>query len=219
MIENLEFAEILQYLYLQNNLIREIPPLPMANLTKLYLGENEVQYISGLEACVRLEELHVARQRLPPLTSLDFDPASLDVISKTLRVLDISGDGIRSLLPFRRLVRLRKFICSENEVSDLSHVEEIVSLPELEEANFKGSPCCKLNRYRDHVIGASTDTLKILDEVDVLRHQHIAIRGLQAHRRKLGVALKVVRSLDEGEDHDFGSADERDVGQAAPYQE
>ncbi len=50
-IENLDFATQLQYLYLQNNKIHDMPNLNMANLTKLYLEENEISFVSGLEEC------------------------------------------------------------------------------------------------------------------------------------------------------------------------
>ena len=98
-IENLEFDLILQYLYLQNNIIKEIPPLPtMANLTKLFLDDNDIQYVTGLDLCVKLEELRIASQRLPQFTALEFDPVCLEAFSKTLKVLEISGNKIRSLL-------------------------------------------------------------------------------------------------------------------------
>jgi hypothetical protein len=189
-IENLEFAQILQYLYLQNNLIKEIPPMPtMANLTKLFLDENEIQYVTGLDLCTKLEELHIANQRLPQFTALEFDPQCLDTFSRTLKVLEISGNGIRSLLPFTKLYRLRKLLCANNQIHDMIEIEDIVRLPELQEANFIGNPVCKTSRYRDNTIGASSDSLSFLDEVRIQRHQHIAIRGLQAHRRKLGLTM------------------------------
>ena len=198
-IENLEFALILQYLYLQNNIIKEIPPLPtMANLTKLFLDENDIQYITGLDLCVKLEELRVASQRLPQFTALEFDPVCLEAFSKTLKVLEISGNKIRSLLPFAKLGKLKQFICANNQVTDISHIENIVTLPDLEGADFSGNPCCKIARYRDLVIAASSDALCFLDGVRIQRHQHIAIRGLQAHRRKIGVVMPQRKAFEDG---------------------
>jgi protein phosphatase 1 regulatory subunit 42 len=199
-IENLSFAAILQYLYLQNNLIKEIPPLPtMVNLTKLFLDENEIQYVTGLDMCVKLEELHLADQRLPQFTALEFDPVCLEAFSRTLKVLEISGNRIRSLLPFSKLYRLKNLICANNHVTDISHVQNIVTLTELESADFSGNPCCKVSRYRDLVISASSDALCHLDTVRIQRHQHIAIRGLQAHRRRIGVAMPPRTSFEDEE--------------------
>lgn len=210
LIENLGFANILQYLYLQNNFIREIPPLPtMVNLTKLFLDENEIQYVTGLDLCVKLEELHIADQRLPQFTALEFDPACLEAFSRTLKVLEISGNRIRSLLPFAKLYRLKTLVCANNHVSDISHVQNIVTLSDLEAANFSGNPCCKVSRYRDLVIAASSDALCFLDEVRIQRHQHIAIRGLQAHRRKIGVAMPPRIMFEEEEEEE---AEDREDG-------
>ena len=41
------------------------------------LDGNKIQIIEGLEHCTRLEELHVANQRLSCEVHLRFDPASL----------------------------------------------------------------------------------------------------------------------------------------------
>lgn len=92
-IENLDFATSLQYLQLQNNVIKDIPQLQMQNLTKLFLDENEITYVAGLEACTKLEELHISNQRLPRYTSLSFEPESLIAVCRTLNVLEISGNG------------------------------------------------------------------------------------------------------------------------------
>ena len=89
-IQNLEHMTILQYLYLHNNCIQDIPQLPMPSLRKLYLDENDLVVVSGLNACENLEELHVASQRLPSYTSLQFDPDTMQAICRTLQVLEIS---------------------------------------------------------------------------------------------------------------------------------
>lgn len=185
-IENLEFASIVQYLHLQNNQIRSIPQLPMPSLTKLYLDANEITLVSGLQDCTKLEELHVASQRLPAMTSLDFDMGSLEAVARTLQVLEVSNNYLQRLRPFVILANLRKIFARDNDVSDLDEIEAICALPCLAEAVFSGNPCCGDLKYRDHAIGASSDALKILDGQPILRHQQIAIRGLMVHRRKCG---------------------------------
>jgi protein phosphatase 1 regulatory subunit 42 len=188
-IENLDFATQLQYLYLQNNLIRDIPTLIMPNLTKLYLEENEIGFVCGLEQCLKIQELYMARQRLPMYQQLQFDYASLQAISRTLQILDISGNGISQLVPFTCLYKLRRLFCEKNAITDIAEIEAIISLPELEEATFMGNPCCEQmgGKYRDYTVGASSDALVMLDNLPVLRHQQIAMRGLSAHRKKLGL--------------------------------
>ena len=130
--------------------------------------------------------------------SLNFDPMSLAAISKSLQVLEISGNGISILKPFGTLYNLRKLFCSNNEVSDLEEIEYIVGLSQLQEAVFTDNPCCmKVKNYRDYAIGAASDSLVVLDLIPVLRHQQVAIRGIMAHRRKL-MAKKLKQSdMDE----------------------
>lgn len=175
-IENLDFAAQLQYLYLQNNNISEIPDLTMPNLTKLFLEENNISFVAGLDDCVKLEELTIGKQRLPLYSNLQFDGNSLDAISRSLKVLDISEDGISILTPFTVLQNLRKFICDRNLIVEISEVESMICLPLLEEASFQGNPCCNSRKYRDYAIGASSEALRILDGEPVLKHQQVRFK-------------------------------------------
>jgi protein phosphatase 1 regulatory subunit 42 len=208
-IENLEFATSLQCLQLSNNNIKEFPDMQLPHLTKLYMDDNEVTFVAGLEACSKLEELHLSNQRIPTFSSVTFDPDALMALSKTLQVLEISGNGIRSLEQFLCLTSLRKLFCANNEVGELSEVEAIVGLYRLAEATFSGNPCCNQRKYRDTVMAASSDSLRILDGVPLLRHQQIAVRGLVSHRKKLAVSYPYPDMKDEMGDMEF------DVG---PYE-
>lgn len=185
-IQNLEFAKNLQYLYLHNNAIKEIPLLNMPHLHKLSLNENEIRVITNLQGCPILEELNVSNQRLPSFTSLEFDFASIATFQSTLTVLDISGNNISKLQPFSMFYNLKKFFCTDNAVVDLTEIEEIVSLRNLEEVDFSRNPCCSLVKYRDIVIASGSNVLAILDGIEIPKHQQIAIKGLMAHRRRLG---------------------------------
>jgi protein phosphatase 1 regulatory subunit 42 len=177
-IENLDFATDLEYLQLQNNSINEIPLLSMPCLMKLFLDDNKIGYCSGLEKCVKLEELHIANQNIPQHMSLQFDTQSLAAISRSLLTLEISSTGIEILSPFTVLKNLRKFFCSNNKVDNVDEVKDMVSLRFLSEADFKGNPCCSSMRYRDHAISASSNSLILLDEIPILRHQKVAIKVL-----------------------------------------
>jgi len=164
-------------------------------LKKLYLDENEIKEVSGLQDCSMLEELHIAKQRLPTFVPLEFQFESLTKLSKTLLVLDISGNGITILSQFQILFNLKKFLCQDNNVINLGEVENVIlHLQRLEEANFYNNPCCKQAKYRDIAIGASPDTFVMLDNIPVPKHQQIAIRGLMIHRRNLGAVSKFLTS-------------------------
>lgn len=186
-ISHLDFAKGLSYLYLENNCIRDIPDLTNTKLKKLFLDENEISLIRGLHQCSELVVLSVARQRLPKYKSLSFDALTLEAICHTLETLDISGNGLNSLAPFRNLYRLKKFLASDNNISDVGEIEGIVGLPELAEVNFKRNPCCTLRRYRDFVLGCASNSLRLFDDVPVTTKNIESVKGIQRLRRKIGL--------------------------------
>eukprot|EP00981_Chlorochromonas_danica_P001903 scaffold398_cov177-Ochromonas_danica.AAC.2 len=142
----------------------------------------------------------------------------MQTLSRSLQAIDISGNGISELAPFLSLYCLKKFIAKENAIVDLNEVEALVGLPKLEEANFIGNPCAKFTKYRDVVIGASSDVFAMLDEVPIPRHQQVAIKGLMKHRRAIGAMARFHPnhiSLTEGggssisfHPHEMGSQEE-----------
>lgn len=186
-IANLDFAKNLSYLYLENNCIRDVPPMVQTKLKKFYVDENEISVIQGLEMCTELEVLSCARQRLPKLSPLVFSQDTLESICSTLQTLDISGNNISDLSPFKILFRLQKFYASDNNISDIGEIEGIIGLPELEDVNFKRNPCCALRRYRDYVIGSASNSLRLFDDVPISQKNIDSIRGIQKLRRKIGI--------------------------------
>ena len=198
-IKHVENLKMLSYVYLQNNAISKLPELELTSLKKLFLDENEIEYVTGLESCSILEELFLARQRLPAFTSLEFDMASLMAVAGTLQVIDIAGNGVTSLMPLACLYSLRRIFAQDNNIGSLADIEAVIGLPRVEEACFLRNPCCTISRYRDFAIGASSDALRTLDEVAVLKHQQIGTKGLQEHRRKIGVAFPNPPTREQGE--------------------
>ena len=196
-IQNLEFANALEYLYLQNNQIKQIPNLNMKSLRKLHLDDNEISVLSGLTECSQLVELSIARQRLPSFGSLQVEPQSLMAISYTLEALDISGNGISKLSPFVALYNLRRFNADDNNIIDIPEIELIVALPNMAVASFNNNPCCRLFKYRDMVISASSDSLTDLDGIPIQKHQQIAVKGLMDHRRKIGAMTRFQTSTSQ----------------------
>lgn len=186
-IEGLDHARMLSYLYLQNNLITLIPRLNMGNLRKLFLDENDLSSIGGLENCTQLEELHVARQRLPKNQVLRFEKASVAAIASSLVVLEVSGNNLTDISQFRTFFKLQTFRFADNALQDLGDIQYIITLPELTEATFKGNPCAKLRRYRDYALGWASSSLKVLDGEEISMKQKLAYKRLTEHRKKLGV--------------------------------
>lgn len=206
-IENLKFAKALQYLYLENNEISEIPPMNHPRLKKLFIDDNNIDCLKGLEECTHIEEITIAHQKLPKYHSLTFDAPTLDAIRHSLLSLDVSGNGITTLSPLGVLYKLRKLIACDNNIADIGEAEGIVSLPELAEANFLRNPCCAIRKYRDYIIASASDSLRSLDDIVVTQQHIVAIRGLQSLRRKIG--LVGGRSLNQNDERmEFGSRDE-----------
>jgi hypothetical protein len=197
-IEGLSSLRGLKSLFLQNNLIKTISPISNPMLQKLRLDENEIDIVQGLENCEALEELSIAKQRIP--IELRFDLNSLTVISKTLTFLDISGNLISSLAPIINLQRLEHLLCANNRITDLETLDVIRHFYYLTELNLKGNPCCKLYRYYDTVVGYASDSLRILDEAPLTAKNINSIRAVHVHRQK--VVEKKIR--DEESVHESG---------------
>lgn len=206
-IQNLDFAKGLTYLYLENNKIKDIPVITNTKLKKLYLDENEISTVRGLDNLTSLEVLSISRQRLPRDGFLKFDFGSLSAISRSLEVLDISGNNLSILEPFTHLYNLRKLFCADNKIEDVAEIESVVCLPELVEVNFKRNPVCSLRKYRDYVIGAASNSLREFDDTAVTLKNIEAVRGVQKLRKKVGLQHRSDSVVSSSNDkHQYPSA-------------
>ena len=181
----MNFAIKLEQLHLQNNRIQELPHLKLENINKLHLENNEITFITGLETFGKLSELFISNQLLPSFTPLEFDLESLNAISRSLTVLDVSGNNITVLSTFQVLFNLRIFTADNNNVSDIEEVQMILQLNNLVELSLIDNPVCEMKKYRDNALAASNGSLEMLDNKLVHPHQQVAIRGLVKHRNKL----------------------------------
>ena len=196
-IENLSGVTDLKYLFLQNNYIKVIPTLTSAALEKLRLDENEISIVEGLEELRCLEELSIANQRIP--SELRFDSLSMGAISQSLRVLDVSGNQLTSISQLLQLENLEKLVCADNNISELSELENIRFFVRLVDLTFRGNPVCRLNyRYRDIVCGLAAESLRLLDDVPITSQKLESIRAMQIHRKKVEVFRERQREEEEG---------------------
>ena len=89
-------------------------------------------------------------------------------------------------------------------------------MPDILEVDFSGNPCSSLRRYRDYVIGVAPTSLESLDEIPIPKHQQVAIKGLQAHRERIGANRSMSVSGPSAEDEiaagSVGSVSEPDNG-------
>jgi protein phosphatase 1 regulatory subunit 42 len=164
-IENL-FFENLTHLYLQDNNISVMQNFePLKNLRKLFIGGNDIELIQGLEACVRLEELHVQAQRLPPDQPLMFCQNSLHAIAESLLVLNAQKSNISQPSQFATLRSLERLDVSMNHISSFEEIgalfgdEACMNMNILE---MRENPVSKQHKLRDYV-ALMSPTLSILD--------------------------------------------------------
>ena len=115
---------------------------------------NSLQVVDGIAGLTRLEELHVSSQRLAPGTSLEFEPASMHGLARSLSVL-----------------------CSlQNGLTD-------DSVAPLQSLDLRENPVCKAAKYRDQVILAS-EVLRTLDEEAVSTTQRDFLLRLHIKKMK-----------------------------------
>lgn len=94
----------------------------------------------------------------------------------------------------------------------MSKMNVIMHMPFLVEADFRNNICCKIRRYRDYVIGVAHPALELLDDQPIPQHQQIAIKGLQAHRKKIGANMSMSISAEPSGDESFRYSEISDDG-------
>lgn len=167
-IKNLGFASSLTHLYLQKNEITKIEGLDnLRRLTKLYLGSNAITVVEGLENLENLRELHIEKQSLPPGEKLLFEPRSLQALSKSLCVLNISENNIDSIEELKCLTKMTQFFTENNCLSDMKELSRVLAAwSSVWRLEVTGNPLCRKKKYRDRVIVMSR-SLVMLDGKEI----------------------------------------------------
>ncbi|CAH2285337.1 phosphatase 1 regulatory subunit 42 isoform X1 [Pelobates cultripes] len=166
-IRNLGFASNMTHLYLQNNCISCIENLSgLKRLEKLYLGGNYITVIEGLEDVKELKELHVENQHLPPGEKLLFDPRTLNSLSKSLCVLNVSNNNLDDLKELEILENIIQFIATDNQIQEMKDLEFLSKWSKLWKMDLLRNPVCQKPKYRDEVIVLSQN-LEILDGKEI----------------------------------------------------
>lgn len=173
-IENLGvLTKTLSHLYLQNNQIQTMEGLDcLPNLTKLYLDGNQIQRVEGLQFCPQLEELHLSNQQLPRGASVSFEPESMATLQR-LSTLNATNNNIMVVMPLCHLQYLQQLDLSCNGLIDFQSLLSVLNcccyIGRLE---IKGNPICKQPKTRETIImctGASTPNASCCDTLACLR--------------------------------------------------
>ncbi|GFH13664.1 uncharacterized protein HaLaN_09593, partial [Haematococcus lacustris] len=112
--------------------------------------------------------------------ALAFQPASLQAVCPTLRVLCCASCNLQddSLGALSCLSELRRLDLSDNNVASLEAVDGLLQgLPRLLSLDLRGNPVARLPRYTETVV-VMTGQLAVLDDQPVKPQQREALLRL-----------------------------------------
>ncbi|XP_064487149.1 nischarin-like [Ornithodoros turicata] len=169
---------------LSNNAIHQIDPAirVLASVEYLDLSNNQIEELENLEPLPRLSDLNLSNNRIGRLVALHTRLGNI-------RCLRLSGNHIESLAGLSRLYSLVDLDLSHNQVTLISEVGHLGSLPCLEKVDLSHNPVTYVVDYRPHALLAfgaraaeialdcKKPTPKELDTVAVLRALKVAKEG------------------------------------------
>jgi len=197
-IKNLDFAVNLTHLYLQKNKITHLSGFRnLINLTKLYLGQNHITVVEGLESNTALTELHIENQSLPPGEKLLFDPRTIESLSKSLSILNISSNNIEDVTDLQVLRKLNHLMISDNNISNWSSLSDgLLSWASLFKLDLAGNPICQHKKHRDKLIIISK-SLVMIDDKEVSESNRQFLQNWYAKKEAKKQMKKQLREKSE----------------------
>lgn len=206
LIPNLSQNPLLTHLYIQNNAITKLDNLTaLRKLTKLYIGGNSIAVVEGLQNLTGLLELHIENQKLAPGEKLLFDPRSINAISGTLSVLNVSGNHLTSLSDLSSLSELTQLFATDNHLSDMKEMAQLTSSwRRLTRIDLANNPLCQRARYRDRII-VMAPHLEIFDGKEVTEMAKQFLKNWQANKE--AVKQKMLTRQSATSLHSHGGGD------------
>lgn len=158
----------LEQIWLNENLIENIKGLDkLKSLRELYLGCNKIKRIRGLDSLVNLEKLWLDENKITHIEGLNnlVNLKELNIAGNQIEIIGMGLDG---------LVSLSDLNISNNKVGNFKEVLNLNRLPELKICTFQDphygeNPICNLCNYQTYVLYhlpnlAKLDTLSISDD-------------------------------------------------------
>ena len=124
-------------------------------LRKLYLENNRINRLEGLQNCTSLEELYLGHQNITVAAEFTFDEYSLAAISGSLMMLDLPEVKLVNCKPLYFLENITKLNLENNIIEDFDDQVSpiLMTLQHLNTLNLKGNPVVRLTpKYRDQVV-------------------------------------------------------------------
>ncbi|CAH1772792.1 unnamed protein product [Owenia fusiformis] len=184
-VPNLSQNANLTHLYLQNNEVSKMECFAnLRRLTKLYIGGNAITVVEGIERLEMLQELHIENQRLPSGEKLLFDPRSLAVLSRSLQVLNVSGNNLDTIRELQCLTGLTQFMANDNQLRDLKEIAHLLETwRRLWRLELADNPICHKPKYKDRIIIMS-NTIEVLDGKEITDTSRQFLRNWAASKLK-----------------------------------
>ncbi|XRB06100.1 U2 small nuclear ribonucleoprotein A [Pycnococcus provasolii] len=140
----------LEVLQLGGNGISSLSSLSLAplgrRLRSLFLQDNDLTSIDGLDGLGELRELVLDRNRLKAIDASSFQGCPL------LREVRVEENLLRSLGGFESLPKLRVLRLGHNRLNDLNELEKLEANVELVELVLFGNPLSRRPQYRANVV-------------------------------------------------------------------
>ncbi|XP_077946052.1 leucine-rich repeat-containing protein 9 isoform X1 [Gasterosteus aculeatus] len=155
--------ESLEVLHLSHNGISNMANLQLSRLTNLkalFLQDNEISQVEGLEGLHQLRELVLDRNRVKVLAANSF------IAQNVLLELHLAENRIRELNHLDPLTELRKLFLGMNKLQDITELDKLEVLPSLTELSVVGNPVTKTSLYRPEMV-LRLSQLQVLDGVMV----------------------------------------------------
>nr|XP_020446740.1 leucine-rich repeat-containing protein 9-like isoform X2 [Monopterus albus] len=153
----------LEVLHLSHNGISNMANLQLSRLTNLkalFLLDNEISQVEGLEGLHQLRELVLDRNRIKALAENSF------IAQNALLELHLAENRIRELNHLNPLIELRKLFLDLNKLQDVTELDKLEVLPSLTDLSVVGNPVAQKSLHRPAVV-LRLSRLQVLDGVMV----------------------------------------------------
>lgn len=171
---NPEMFPYLQVLQLGDNQITNIASLELRNLpslTSLFLHQNEISKVDGLNSLSNLKELVLDGNKIKYV-----NPSAFVGLTQ-LQELRIEENGLRSLANLHPLVSLNSLQVGTNRITDVANLDKLSCLTNLLEISMSNNPVCRKQVYRAVVL-AKCPTLISVDDVQVTLEEKDYVNSL-----------------------------------------
>jgi|TARA_B110000090_G_scaffold205129_1_gene252307 Leucine-rich repeat (LRR) protein len=125
----------------------------LPELKVLFVQGNDIVRVEGLNACYKLRELVMDKNRIKFVDADGFSGLT------NLRELRLEENGLRSLSNFN-LPNLQSLYLGLNRVNDLAELDKLSSIPFLMELSLNSNPVARKQLYRANAI-RRLPTLKV----------------------------------------------------------